>query len=48
MNDTDPAGDVLPEVALTVAVRTVLALDATLVGFAASVVVVGADRLAAH
>jgi hypothetical protein len=37
--DTEPAGDVVPDVALTVAVKVVLALDVILVGFALTVVV---------
>lgn len=46
--DTEPVGDVTPETALTVAVKTVLPPDAILAGFAASAVPVGVAVLAAH
>ena len=46
--ETDPAGEVVPEAALTVAVRSVLPLDAILVGFARNTVVVEVARLAAQ
>ncbi len=40
VNVTDPVGMAVPEAAFTVAVTSVLALDAMLVGLAATVVVV--------
>jgi hypothetical protein len=46
--DTDPAGDVVPEVARTVAVSTVLPPGARLAGFATTAVAVAPARLAAH
>jgi hypothetical protein len=46
--ETEPAGEAVPEAALTVAVASVLPLDAMLVGFALNVVVVEAARLSAQ
>jgi hypothetical protein len=45
---TDPVGDVVPEPALTVAVRAALPLDAKVAGLASTAVVVGLARFSAQ